>query len=391
MAGTEGATCPFFSPDGRFIGFFADHKLKKVPATGGSVLTICDAADGRGASWGAGDVIVFSPGPFSPLFRVAAAGGASTKVTELPQKSGSTHRLPYFLPDGRHLLFFAGGSKTIDTENTIAVLDLETRKVTIARAREQRGPVRGARIPPLLSRRQSHGAAVRRARAEVERRSGPDRGEGPVQRVPVLGVVRHVPVRPVRVSIERPAAEEDADLVRPRREESRQDRRAGDPDAAGSPRDLPGRDAGGGDHPVRGRRAVLRVDLRSRPRRRQPADARVGHRILVRSGVVARREADCLRNHGRRSDRAGGRRILGAEDHRDADAQPDRQQLVRRRQDHRVSSAESQDRFARHLDRPGRRERPAAAVPGDADGRAGRPLFSERAVDVLHERRIGPA
>ena len=74
---------------------------------------------------------MFSPGPFSPLFRVAAAGGASTKVTELPQKSGSTHRLPYFLPDGRHLLFFAGGSKTIDPENTIAVLDLETRKVTI--------------------------------------------------------------------------------------------------------------------------------------------------------------------------------------------------------------------------------------------------------------------
>ncbi len=130
MAGTEGATCPFWSPDGRFIGFFADHKLKKVPSAGGSVLTICDAADGRGASWSTGDVIVFSPGPFSPLFRVAAAGGASAAVTELPQKSGSTHRLPFFLPDGRHLLFFAGGSKTIDKENTIAVLDLETRKVT---------------------------------------------------------------------------------------------------------------------------------------------------------------------------------------------------------------------------------------------------------------------
>jgi Tol biopolymer transport system component len=130
MVGTEGATLPFWSPDGRFIGFFADHKLKKIPSAGGSVLTICDAADGRGASWGAGDVIVFSPGPFSPLFRVSAAGGAPVAVTEVPQKAGSTHRLPYFLPDGRHLLFFAGGSKTIDKENTIAVLDLETRKVT---------------------------------------------------------------------------------------------------------------------------------------------------------------------------------------------------------------------------------------------------------------------
>ena len=85
---------------------------------------------GGAQSWGAGDVIVFSPGPFSPLFRVPAAGGSPTAVTEVPQKSGSTHRLPYFLPDGKHLLFFRGRIKTIDKENTIAVLDLESRKVT---------------------------------------------------------------------------------------------------------------------------------------------------------------------------------------------------------------------------------------------------------------------
>ena len=64
LAGTEGATYPFWSPDGRFIGFFADRKLKKVPATGGAVQSICPAEEGRGASWGAGDVIVFAPGRF---------------------------------------------------------------------------------------------------------------------------------------------------------------------------------------------------------------------------------------------------------------------------------------------------------------------------------------
>src|SRR5262249_9513141 len=64
LAGTEGATYPFWSPDGRFIGFFADRKLKKVPAAGGAVQTLCDALDGRGATWGAGGVIVFAPAPF---------------------------------------------------------------------------------------------------------------------------------------------------------------------------------------------------------------------------------------------------------------------------------------------------------------------------------------
>ena len=130
IAGTDGATCPFWSPDGRFLGFFADHKLKKVPSAGGSALTICDAADGRGATWGAGDVIVFSPGPFSALFRVSAAGGAPSAVTDVGQKPGSTHRLPSFLPDGKRLLFFSGSSKTIDKENAIVALDLETRKLT---------------------------------------------------------------------------------------------------------------------------------------------------------------------------------------------------------------------------------------------------------------------
>src|SRR5439155_10045704 len=76
LAGTEGATYPFWSPDGRFIGFFADRKLKKVSSSGGAVQTLCDALDGRGATWNQNGVIVFAPAPFGGLQQVSEAGGA---------------------------------------------------------------------------------------------------------------------------------------------------------------------------------------------------------------------------------------------------------------------------------------------------------------------------
>jgi eukaryotic-like serine/threonine-protein kinase len=130
LTGSDGATCPFWSPDSRFIGFFADHKLKKVPASGGTVLTICDAPDGRGASWSRDDVIVFAPAPFSGLFRVSASGGTPAVLTEA-KGSGATHRLPYFLPDGKHLLFFSGTNRTESKDNAIYLLDLVTKKSTL--------------------------------------------------------------------------------------------------------------------------------------------------------------------------------------------------------------------------------------------------------------------
>ena len=122
--------CPFWSPDSKFIGFFAEQKLKKVPAAGGTVQTICDAADGRGASWSIHDVIVFAPAPFGGLSRVPAAGGTPTPLTR-EDRPGSTHRLPWFLPDGKRLLFFAG-SQSSDLEKTSAIecLDLASGKTT---------------------------------------------------------------------------------------------------------------------------------------------------------------------------------------------------------------------------------------------------------------------
>ncbi|HKQ96403.1 MAG TPA: hypothetical protein VJV75_00865, partial [Candidatus Polarisedimenticolia bacterium] len=128
LAGTEGASYPFWSPDGRYLGFFAERKLKKIPATGGAVVSLCDVVDGRGASWSRTGVIVFSPGPFGGLSMVGEAGGAPTPLTTTDQPS-VTHRLPWFLPDGKRLLYFIG-TISGDKKNGVHVLDLETKKDT---------------------------------------------------------------------------------------------------------------------------------------------------------------------------------------------------------------------------------------------------------------------
>ena len=135
LAGTDDAMGPFWSPDGQSIGFFAARKLKRVPAAGGAVQTICDAQDGRGASWSVDDVIVFAPAPFSGLFRVPATGGAPVALTKV-ERQGRTHRLPWFLPDGKHLLYLAGTQTSdVDQDTSIQALDLATGKSTLV-ARE---------------------------------------------------------------------------------------------------------------------------------------------------------------------------------------------------------------------------------------------------------------
>jgi eukaryotic-like serine/threonine-protein kinase len=135
IAGTDGASQPFFSWDGEWIGFFADRKLKRVPVAGGTVQTICEAPDPRGGSWGRDGVIVFAPTPFGGLSRVSASGGTPSPATR-PENSGITHRLPTFLPDGRRLLFFRGvGTHTTTKDIGIWSLDLETQKTALV-ARE---------------------------------------------------------------------------------------------------------------------------------------------------------------------------------------------------------------------------------------------------------------
>ncbi len=100
LAGTEGAAFPFWSPDSRFIAFFADGKLKKIDASGGPALTLADAPVGRGGSWNRDGVIIFTPtNTADELLRVSSAGGASSPIR------GVRGRLPWFLPDGRHFLY----------------------------------------------------------------------------------------------------------------------------------------------------------------------------------------------------------------------------------------------------------------------------------------------
>ncbi len=117
MAGTENAVYPFWSPDGREIGFFADGKLKKIEVSGGPASTICDAPDPRGGTWNAEGVILFEPHFREGLSWVAATGGKVTPVTRLDEsRRETTHRFPWFLPDGKHFLFEAG-SHTVGTQS----------------------------------------------------------------------------------------------------------------------------------------------------------------------------------------------------------------------------------------------------------------------------------
>ena len=111
MPGTEDAATPFFSPDGKWIAFFADDKLKKVPVDGGAPVTLCDSdGSNRGASWGTDDVIVFSPHYTRPLMRVSGAGGEPTVLTAIDRAQGErTHRWPQAVP-GEDLVLFTVGT-----------------------------------------------------------------------------------------------------------------------------------------------------------------------------------------------------------------------------------------------------------------------------------------
>jgi eukaryotic-like serine/threonine-protein kinase len=107
LPGTEGAIFPFWSPDGRALGFFADSKLKTIDLNGGSPLAIADAPFGRGGAWGQGGEIVFTPSTETALMRISASGGTPVPVTKLDSAKHTSHRWPYFLPDGKHFLYLA--------------------------------------------------------------------------------------------------------------------------------------------------------------------------------------------------------------------------------------------------------------------------------------------
>ena len=106
IPGTANATMPFFSPDGLWLAFHQEGRLRKVALAGGSVVTICDAPGyPSGASWGEGDVIVFSVA--GVLQRVSGAGGEPTVIATPDRARGEAYRFPELLPDGRAVVFAA--------------------------------------------------------------------------------------------------------------------------------------------------------------------------------------------------------------------------------------------------------------------------------------------
>jgi len=115
IPGTEGALDPFWSPDSRFVGFFAEGKMKKVSAELGPspppVQTLVDAPDPRGGAWSHSGFIVFARNIEDGLYRVPVSGGEVTRVTTLDRnRHENSHRWPHFLLDGRHLLYLARSS-----------------------------------------------------------------------------------------------------------------------------------------------------------------------------------------------------------------------------------------------------------------------------------------
>src|SRR6185503_17065465 len=110
LAGTEGAGRLFWSPDSKWIGFFAGGKLKKIEAAGGPPQNICETPNLLGGTWNAEGVILFASA--KGLQRVVAAGGDPSPV----ETKGEAPRGPYFLPDGRHYLYLAGAK---DAEEAI--------------------------------------------------------------------------------------------------------------------------------------------------------------------------------------------------------------------------------------------------------------------------------
>jgi Tol biopolymer transport system component/predicted Ser/Thr protein kinase len=130
LPGTEGAYAPFFSPDGRSVGFFTYGRLQKTRVDGGNPVFLCEAHAGRGGSWGQADKIVAALDSQGGLSLVDATSGKSAPLTQLKPDENS-HRWPQILPGGKKVLFTRGTTFANFEESSIAVLSLEDRTWTI--------------------------------------------------------------------------------------------------------------------------------------------------------------------------------------------------------------------------------------------------------------------
>ncbi|MFS8085776.1 MAG: protein kinase domain-containing protein, partial [Acidobacteriota bacterium] len=126
LTSTEGAEAPFWSPDNRFVGYFANGKLFKIDAGGGRPQALCDIRESRGGAWNRDGVILFADS--QGLYRVSAQGGAPVLATKIDAKE-EAHRWPYFLPDGRHFIFLADAQTTDNHHIRIGSLDSQDSQI----------------------------------------------------------------------------------------------------------------------------------------------------------------------------------------------------------------------------------------------------------------------
>jgi eukaryotic-like serine/threonine-protein kinase len=132
LAGAEGASFPFWSPDSRSVGFFADGNLNRLDLGGGSPQKLAYAGLSGGGTWSSEGAILFTPLSFSPIFRIPASGGQQVAVTKLDKQTG--HHFPQFLPGGRHFLFYVTGVPETSGIYLGSLDSSETKRLTAADA-----------------------------------------------------------------------------------------------------------------------------------------------------------------------------------------------------------------------------------------------------------------
>ncbi len=142
LPGTEEATFPFWAPDSRAVGFFADAKLKRIDMNAGSALTLCDAPSGRGGSWNAQGTILFTPTVIGGMHQVSASGGSPVAVTSTDGTPYTSHRWPQFLPDGRHFLYLGVQQEEGRDQSAVFIGSLGGRDAAAGAAIAQPGDLR---------------------------------------------------------------------------------------------------------------------------------------------------------------------------------------------------------------------------------------------------------
>jgi len=126
LDGTEEAAAPFWSPDGRYVGFFANRKLLKIAADGGRPQVLCDVTEAGGGAWNSNGTILF--GGAEGLYRVAAQGGQPALATKVAARE-EAHRWPYFLPDGQYFIFLADAATAEDHHIRVGSLNSQESQI----------------------------------------------------------------------------------------------------------------------------------------------------------------------------------------------------------------------------------------------------------------------